>query len=136
MSSDLGRNVSVTGIYWHGLRQTCAQPFVTGDHVWPSALNLVDSDYRGGGDEPVSFRTDRESWDRLDAITVREAKAGRRVEVWVTMGGKRRAREHYVLNDKQTAGGYGHLGVFPAELVVQRVLDINVKPNPNPVPVR
>jgi hypothetical protein len=125
-----GRVVTVTGIYWRGLGQTCAHGFVTGNHVWPSVLNLVDSDYLGGGDEPVSFRTDRESWDRLDAVTVHEADADRRGEIWVTIVGALRARRRYVLDDKQIVSGYGHLGLLPAELVVLRVLNINVKANP------
>lgn len=38
-----GTVVTVTGIYWYGLRQSCAHPLITGEHAWPSALNLVGS---------------------------------------------------------------------------------------------
>jgi len=125
-----GKTVTVRGIYWSGLRQTCTQPFSTSDHTWPSAINLVDSDYVAGTEESVPFKTDRESWDKLDEIAIREGKAGRREEIWVTVTGRLRAPEAYIRKDGRVRGGYGHLGVYPAELVVERVSDVEIRPTP------
>jgi hypothetical protein len=126
-----GKIVAVRGIYWYGLRQTCPEPFVTSGHTWPSALNLADSDFMAKYGDPVPFETDRESWDRLDELTIREGKAGRREEIWVTIVGKLQTPEAYTRRDGQVVGGYGHLGVFPAELVVERVSEIAIKSNPS-----
>jgi hypothetical protein len=125
-----GELVTVRGIYWHGLRQPCPDSFVTLDHKWPSALNLVDSDLVATQGQNVPFKTDRKSWDVLDEITLREIREGRHEEIWVTAVGKLRTPEGYIRDDGRVAGGYGHLGVFPAELVVQRVFDIEIKATP------
>lgn len=123
--------VDVTGIYWNGLRQSCPEPFVTGGHAWPSAVDLVEAGYvsMGGGQTP-SFETDRKSWDALQLLVLREARARRREEVWVRIRGEVRAPARYVRDGGEIFGGYGHLGGFPAELVVERVLDVNIRPNP------
>lgn len=125
-----GKRVVIRGVYWYGLRGSCAEPFVTRMHQWPSAINLVDSEFRHPNTDSVSFRTDRKGWDDLDELTIKEGRAGRREEIWVTIAGLVRAPEEYVRKDGSLAGGYGHLGVFPAELVVEHVSEISVVPNP------
>jgi hypothetical protein len=80
--------------------------------------------------EAVQFQTDIRSWDRLDAVVLREAKARRREEIWVTVTGLVRAPEKYVREGGRIAAGYGHLGIFPAEIVVQQIRDVVVKPTP------
>lgn len=125
-----GKMVTVTGIYWRGLRQTCTEPFSTGGHEWPSAIFFVGSDFVAGTDESVAFETDERSWEDLDEIVIREAKAGRREEIWATMTGKLLAPESYLRKDGRVVGGYGPLGVFPAQLVVERIVDVEIKPNP------
>jgi hypothetical protein len=69
-----------------------------------------------------TIQTDQKSWDELDALVLREAKAGHREEVWVTVVGLFQAPQAYILEDGHVVGGYGHIAVFPAELVVERVL--------------
>ena len=65
-----------------------------------------------------------------------EAKNGKRLEIWVTAVGQLRTRtRRSPLGpcDKIGSGrypGYGHLGAFPAQLVVQQFKDIEVKVNP------
>jgi hypothetical protein len=46
------------------------------------------------------------------------------------MSGEVRAPKEYIRKDGSVTGGYGHLGVFPAELVVERVSEISVVPTP------
>jgi hypothetical protein len=125
-----GRMIAVRGIYWYGLRQSCSRAFITGDHKWPSALNLVDSEYAKANGMPVPFKTDDHSWRKLDGVVINEAATGRKEEIWVTVVGQLRAPRAYVRGDGRVVGGYGHLGVFPAELVVHRILDIAVDSTP------
>jgi hypothetical protein len=124
-----GKVVAVRGIYWYGLRQSCAEPLVTGGHAWPSALNLVDTAAARSEAETPAFKTDRSSWDRLDELVVREAKAGQREEIWATVVGFVRAPVTYI-RDGKVVGGYGHLGAFPAELVVEHISDVSIMPAP------
>lgn len=123
-----GRVVKVRGIYWNGIRQTCTKPLTTSGHTWPSAVNLVESS------EPTNeariITTDHESWDKLDTIALRTAQAHRKAEIWVTVMGRVRAPTSFVRKDGRVVGGYGHLGVFPAELVVAHVSEIEVRSNP------
>jgi hypothetical protein len=70
-----GRVVAVRGVYFYGLRQRCPQTCATGP--WPSFVDLVGGDAAGDADLAAAERT-----------AGREAKQGRRVEVWVTVRGK------------------------------------------------
>lgn len=124
-----GKLVTVVGIYWYGLRETCPEPFVTGGHVWPSALDMVHSDFPPGLGEAAPFKTDTESWDRLELFVRQEAMNGRREEIWATAVGMIRAPKSYIRTDGQIVGGYGHLGGYAAQLVVKSVLNFAVKSN-------
>jgi hypothetical protein len=61
---------------------------------------------------------------------LREGKAGHRGEIWATIIGLVDAQATYVRPDRAVVLGYGHLGAFPAELTVKRVVDIVVKSTP------
>jgi hypothetical protein len=104
------------------LRQDCPEKCTHG--LWPSFL-----DVRGA---------DQDSWEALDKAqrTVEaEAKKGRRLEVWVTAVGQLRTRRRPGLDPCHRLGsrylGYGHLGAYPAQLIVTQFRDIEVKVNPN-----
>ena len=65
-----------------------------------------------------------------------EAKKGKRLEIRVTAVGQLRTtakRSPLGPCDEIGSGdfGYGHLGAWPAELVIQHFSDIEVKANPN-----
>jgi hypothetical protein len=123
-----GKMVTVVGIYWYGLRQSCAEPLVTAGHTWPSAIAMVDSDFPAAYGEPVPFRTDTKSWDRLYKRVREEAAMERREEIWVTAVGLLQAPASYVNSRGQVVVGY--LGVFPAQLVVKRIVGISIRSNP------
>jgi len=114
--------VTVRGVYYYGLRQGCPQKCVNG--IWPSFIDLE------GGEQA--------SWDALSKVDQRveiEAKStGKRFEIWVTVTGRLRTRaKHSRLGpcDRKSWGlGYGHLGVFPARIVVETFGDIAAKVNP------
>lgn len=122
-----GKIVRVRGVFtYEGLRQDdCPKEFITRGRKWASVLNLASTQRRESGEPPFGFVTDYESWDRLDTTAVEAGKQGRPVEIWATVIGRFRV---YLLPDGSIGGGYGHLGVLPAEIVVKRVEDIVVKP--------
>jgi hypothetical protein len=113
---------------WNGVRQACPEPFVIRDRAWPSALNLVGSDLAVKLRQPIPFKTDLQSWDTLNKLVIREAKANHREEIWVTISGKLNAI--HIRADGQVTGGYGHLGIFPAEMVLERIQDMTIKATP------
>lgn len=130
-----GKLVAVRGVYFYGLRQECRQTCATGP--WPSFVDLIGADNRLPGEPPFGFTNDDASWaavDRAGRTAERDAKQGRRVEVWVTVTGRFRASDHRSPVgpcDKVVNSGWGHLGVFPAQLVVKGFSDIEVVPNAN-----
>jgi hypothetical protein len=124
--------VAIRGVYYYGaLRQDdCSRPFVTGSRRWASALDMVGSHLAAVTGEPVPFRTNQESWDNLDKTCIREGQQGHRVVIWATVVGEVRAPERYVLPSGAVVLGYGHLGALPAEIVIRRVVNVEVKPDP------
>jgi DDE superfamily endonuclease len=106
------RIVAVRGIYFDGLRQECPQTCATGP--WPSFVNLVGSDAAGDAIWVELAKAER--------TAEHEAKQGRRVEVWVTARGKLNASERRSPIgpcDRIVNSGFGHLGVFPAQIVAE-----------------
>ena len=128
-----GKTIAIRGVYtYDGLRQDdCSSEFVTGDHHWPPVLNLVLSDYPDGEKLPVGFTTDVRSWRNLATTAIEAGRQGRSVEIWATIIGLLRARKEYVRPGGAVSGGFGHLGVLPAEIVIERVVDVRVKPVEN-----
>jgi uncharacterized membrane protein YcgQ (UPF0703/DUF1980 family) len=62
------------------------------------------------------------------------AKQGSQVEVWVTTRGRLKSsgrRSPLGPCDGAVNSGFGHLGVFPAQIVVEAIEDVQVIPNPN-----
>ena len=118
------RVVAVRGIYFYGLRQQCQQTCAAG--LWPSFMDLVGSDAAGDA-----------IWAELakaEHTAEQEAKHGRRVEIWVTVRGKLNASERRSSIgpcDRVVNSGFGHLGAYPAQIVVEAVNDVQVVPQPN-----
>lgn len=119
--------VTVRGIYWYGLRERCREQLVTGDHTWPSAIDMVDADSPVSDGVAAHFKTDSMSWERLDQAVRKVAASGKKREIWITVTGMIRAPVSYRRRDGEIVGGYGHLGVFPAQLVVKEIGDVAVK---------
>jgi hypothetical protein len=86
-------------------------------------VNLVGSDAAGDA-----------IWVELtqaERTAEHEAKQGRRVEVWVTARGKLNASERRSPIgpcDRIVNSGFGHLGVFPAQIVAETFHDVQVIP--------
>jgi hypothetical protein len=123
-----GKLVTVTGIYWYGLRETCPGRFVTGEREWPTVLLIVDrrqSDPKFGR---LPFQTDYASWDRMDEVIMRQAKAHFHGAIQVTITGQ--VQSDYTQFGQKLLSGYGHLGSFPAQLVVKRIVDVSLLSRP------
>jgi len=74
--------------------------------------------------------------DNVRRMVELEAKKGKRFEIWVTAVGqlKTHARRSFLGPCDEIGSrysGYGHLGSFPAQLVVKHFINIQVKENPN-----
>jgi hypothetical protein len=127
--------IAVRGVNYYGLRQNCPANCANGP--WPSFVDLTSTEALAPGESPFGFTTDDSAWTALDQAertAEREAKLGRRVEVWVTVVGRLRASDHRSPVgpcDPVGQGRYGHLGAFPAQLVVQRVAAVDLIPNPD-----
>jgi len=64
---------------------------------------------------------------KAEQAAEQDAKLGKRVEVWVTVLGELHTQAR---GSPCGASGYGHLGAYPAELVVKSFSDIKVVANP------
>ena len=132
-----GKLVAVRGVYYYGLRQNCPQRCATGP--WPAFLDLVDTGSPASDEVPVAFNTDDASWAPLHKVqqTVeRDAQQGERLEIWVAAVGQLRtgARRSPAGSCDRIGGKtyrYGHRRVFPAQLVVKQLIEIEVRKNPN-----
>ena len=126
LSKDYGayrdKVLAVRGVYYYGLREACQQTCAAGP--WPSFLDLVGT---GNADWDALAKTEQ-------AVEL-EAKKGKRFEIWVTAHGQLKTRARLSPLgpcDRKGSGysGYGHLGAFPAQLVVSSFSDIKVIENP------
>lgn len=123
--------VSVRGIYDGSLREyNCPQPFVADGRTWPTVLYLRDAHEVLGDEQRVPFNTDRFNWDRLDETAIEVGLERRKAEIWVTFEGLLRGPRRFPGGRAGKMGGYGHLGAFPASLVVDKIHDITVRPTP------
>jgi hypothetical protein len=93
-------------------------------------VNLTSLQNSGPEGEAHTSQIDLGSWERLDELVIREAKAGHREEIWATFTGIARAPDSYALPDGHVTPGYGHLGSLPVELFVERVSDVTVRSSP------
>ena len=151
--SHAGRVVTVRGLLYQGkeifaLGGRCQSKFVTrylafpglpgvtpdltAEYVWPTAINLTYSTNRSEGGSPITFSTDTDSVDRTIEYIVKQHRtefknAKLNTDVLVTVIGMLRVRSHYDIgplpNGTMRGSGYGHLSIYPAELVILRMGD-------------
>gem|GEM_PF-104074 len=96
----------------------------------------------GRPNRAADFVTDTRVWGaphRVQQSVDREANKGKRLEIWVTAVGQLRTLvQRSPLGPCQRIGsrrcGHGHLGGFPAGLVIKERRDIEVQANPSPPP--
>jgi hypothetical protein len=122
-----GKVIAVRGVYYYGLRETCSQKCASGP--WPSFIDLVGTE---SVQDRSGFVTDDASWAALEdaqRTVEKEAKKGKRLELWVTAVGRLRTSPRRS-RPCDRAPAFGHLGVFPAQLVIKSFSDIEVRDNP------
>ena len=100
-------------------------PELTSEYVWPTAINL----------KSASESTEEESVVRVINM-LKQARASQRsrngnVDLRVTVVGVISTKEHYDValsaNGELVASGYGHLGIYPAQLVIETMADPEVR---------
>jgi len=153
LASHAGKVVAVRGLLYQGgeifaLGGRCQSKFVTrylafpglpgvtpdltAEYVWPTAINLTYSTNRSEGGSPITFSTDTDSVDRTIEYIVKQHRtefknAKLNTDVLVTVIGMLRVRSHYDIgplpNGTMRGSGYGHLSIYPAELVILRMGD-------------
>jgi hypothetical protein len=115
-------------------------PEVFSEYVWPTAVHLADSSNISRGEEPAPFVTDKESirtaFAEMDrqraklpkAAGAERAKYCRDVDVYFTVTGMLRMKPpSFFEAEARNGGGYGHLNMYPAELVIKTISDLLVQ---------
>ena len=146
LASHAGTRVKVRGIVYSGREvfalgeKSCSKKFVTryrsgpellglpeltSEYVWPTAINLKSS--------PESTREESvvRVINMLKQARARQRSGNGNVDLWVTVVGVISTKEHYDVvlsaNRELVASGYGHLGGYPAQLVIETMTDPEVK---------
>ncbi len=131
-----GELITVRAVYYYGLRDAC--PDKCADGPWPSFMNLTGSGVKAPP-ESLATRLDgafyHDDLEKVVRSVETEAKKGKRFEIWVTVVGYLEAtRRLSKLGPCDRIGsrytGYGHLGAYPAQLVLHHFQKIEVKDNP------
>jgi hypothetical protein len=116
--------VVVRGVYYYGLRQEeCPQKCTDGP--WPSFIDLV-------GDSDATWTVLAKA---AADVETKAKQTGNRFEIWVTVVGRLQTRAKHSSRgpcDRKSWGlGYGHLNVFPAQIMVESFQDLDVRVNPH-----
>lgn len=96
---------------------------------WPAGISLVWPTQRTLDDGPRTFQPDNESIDRNLAGTRQQMRDREDLLLSATFVGELRARRGIRISWTPDDGGwfggdgYGHLGQYPAQLVIQTVID-------------
>lgn len=105
---------------------------IISEYVWPPAINLVG--HASGGENLILYETDVESvtsavaFIAQERIRLQNLERARKnnasgLDAYVTVSGMLRMRSHYDIGPSPDGtirgGGYGHLGIYPAELVIK-----------------
>jgi len=116
-----GKKITVSGIVYHGLRQPdCPNKgWAAAHHVTP-ALDLESTERDHETDPPSGFTTEQESWSRIEEA---QNALQRGEELWITVTGRVRC------SPELPVAGYGHLGAFPAALIIDRLIKLEIKKN-------
>jgi len=126
-----GKRVKVRGIYYYGLRDTaCSGEIVAGGRSWPKVLGLVETESPPDAGSPEGSNGGDRGLEKLHAEHHRLGQSRMRAEIWVTVVGRLRGPTDHWVPNSGVVGGFGHLGSLPAELLIERVLDVAVVSTP------
>lgn len=100
----------------------CSQKLITSGYVWPNAIHLVYPP-SPQAQTPVGFRLDERAMRRVNRAIEKQAKEHGAGSVWITFVGKLETPESLQVADygggRLVPNGLGHLGGFPAQLIVR-----------------
>ena len=100
----------------------CPNQLQTDGYKWPNAIYLVCKEMLNKTDKPVDWAFGINDFNQLLLQTLRF-----KLPVYATFEGRLDARAKLLQNPKngpRGPAGYGHLGYYPAQIVVRRVVDI------------
>jgi hypothetical protein len=123
-----GKTIEVRG-NWQGdiLIDKCEMNLTTGDHQWPNALYLK-STVGTGGIFDVIRTIDRNAFDKAWSELI-HLQPG---PVTATIVGELNAREKMEVSlgprNNHVPNGFGHMGVFPAQIQIKAIKDIIGEP--------
>jgi len=142
LQANSGRMIEVRGELLTGRRtfalrqKDCPTKLRTGDLEWPTAIDLAAA----GSiqlDSPAAFSLDEKAVAAMDKLLcfLHESTASELgVGITATFVGELRTREVYRAKSAPDGtpygGGFGHLGVYPAQLVYRTVKDIVIRQKP------
>lgn len=115
------RGTVESGLETYCLRDSCSSRLRTGSYTWPSAIWLAG---QALAESPIEFQPDTKSIQRLHDL-LHERNHDFSAQVAATIEGKLEARplRTGVGGNGQAIGmGYGHLGGFPAQLIIKSVI--------------
>jgi hypothetical protein len=98
----------------------CRNRFESPARAWPVAIHLVYVGDNPSGDLVPNFEPDLLSLENFRA-TIKNTRGHQNVQMVGTFVGLLRTNK-----DLSPMAGYGHLNIFPAELVLKAVVDLHV----------
>ena len=124
-----GKIVQIRG-RWNGpiLEGRACAPLKTGDYEWPSGVAIQFPSSRTlEREEPVAWALDQEAYNQIERERLQALE--HTTEILATFIGRLDAREEGLQILRRPDGdvitnGYGHLGVYPAQLVIATVKDL------------
>jgi hypothetical protein len=119
-SAPRDKSVKVRGVLYCGLTQQCPGK-CTDPFIW-----LMGA--------PGARESPFDEWAKVEYSVESDArKTGKRFEIWATVEGRLETRSKHPFRracDQASGNGYGHLGASRAQILVERITDIEVKENP------
>ncbi len=134
------RTVPVRGVYhsdWHGTSLSapeCPVELRTEGLVWPTAIDLQEAAWAADEGIKVPFGAD-EGTIREFETRIRDAlNRNPSMQPWVTTIGLVRTRKRYIVERLPSGilhgNGFGPLDKYPAQMIIQTLRDLDLKPSP------
>jgi hypothetical protein len=101
--------------------------------VWPSAMDVQDAGWAADEGVKVPFRTDEGTVRNIETRIRAALNRDPSVQPWVTAIGLVRTRKRYIVEQLPSGilhgNGFGPLDKFPAQIIIQTLKDLDLKPS-------
>ena len=113
------------------LRSACSKEDLGLHRAWSAGVAIAWS-LRAATTE-ISFEQDRSALHKVEKVLLKSRERGELGRVWITFVGKIETRHPLRVRTYSPGGGpltlgFGHLGAFPAQLVVKTAKDLVIDP--------